>query len=180
MIKIEKIMKNIYKHLLILSLLFCSAHFFGQKKYLYGDKDKIISFLQKKKIRYEENKPNDSTTVVIFDNDDDSEGLQSSTHLTFKKVNDSYYCRKTETKMDYGFINYLAKINELKEQGYELSILEDMNEYGFPVYHNFVSYAGKVDGYIFCAVSKLDTDNDKKEDVMIVTYYTDSSEFKTK
>ena len=173
-------MLHIYKNLFFFSLLFLSAHFFGQKKYLYGDKDKIISFLQKKKIRFEENKPNDSTAVIIFNNDNDSEGLQSSTHLTFKKVNDSYYCRKTETKMDYGFINYLAKINELKEQGYELSILEDMNEYGFPVYENFISYEGKVDGYIYCSISKLDQDNDKKDDVMVVTYYTDSSEFKIK
>ena len=180
MIKIEKIMKNIYKHLLILSLLFCSAHFFGQKKYLYGDKDKIISFLQKKKIRYEENKPNDSTTVVIFDNDDDSEGLQSSTHLTFKKKNNLFYCRKSELFMQYSFISYLAKINELKEQGYELSVLEYLNEYGFPVYENFISYEGKVDGYIYCSISKLDQDNDKKDDVMVVTYYTDSSEFKIK
>ena len=173
-------MKHIYKNLFFFSLLFLSAHFFGQKKYLYGDKDKIISFLQKKKIRFEENKPNDSTAVIIFNNDNDSEGLQSSTHLTFKKVNDSYYCRKTETKMDYGFINYLAKINELKEQGYELSVLEYLNEYGFPVYENFISYEGKVDGYIYCSISKLDQDNDKKDDVMVVTYYTDSSEFKIK
>ena len=173
-------MLHIYKNLFFFSLLFLSAHFFGQKKYLYGDKDKIISFLQKKKIRFEENKPNDSTAVIIFNNDNDSEGLQSSTHLTFKKVNDSYYCRKTETKMDYGFINYLAKINELKEQGYELSVLEYLNEYGFPVYENFISYEGKVDGYIYCSISKLDQDNDKKDDVMVVTYYTDSSEFKIK
>lgn len=86
---------------------------------------------------------------------------------------------RLKRKMEYGFINYLAKINELKEEGYELSILEYMNEYGFPVYDNFVNYGGTVDGYIYCTVSKLDKDNDKKEDVMIVNYYTDSSEFKT-
>ena len=140
------------------------------------DKDKIISFFQEKKIRYEENKPNDSTSVIVFYDDD----LQSKTYLTFKNVQNSSFCRKSETVTEYSFISYSAKINELKEQGYELSLLDFLNEYGFPVYENYVNYGGKFDGYIYCSISKLDQNNDKKDDVMIVTYYTDSSEFKTK
>ena len=59
-------------------------------------------------------------------------------------------------------------------------ILEYLNEYGFPVYENFINYEGKVEGYIYCSVSKLDRDNDKKDDTMFVSYYTDSSDFTIK
>jgi len=169
-------MKQIYKHVLILSLLFFSAHAFGQD-YLFSEKDEVTAFIKEKKSQYAEEKPNDSTIFITFHNYDDLNNLRSSKYLTFRKIDNIFYCIVDQLVIGYESSQYLHNLEYLHHQDYKMT--NDVNEYGFNIYQKILN-TGEESITVYASVSKVDRDNDKSEDIIVCAYYLDPAQLKMK
>lgn len=168
-------MKKIIKTAVLFVFLVFWGDVFGQE-YLGGKKTDIASFFKLKKIQYEEEKIDKDYSRFSINSHYDDGSLKNVSLLTFKNQGGQTVCIKEAMVFGYSTHFYRETFQFRYDQGFKATNYLDSD--GFLVMqHNFGPENKRV---LYCVVSSYDQDNDGKDDIVVETFYLDTSEFKTK
>lgn len=164
---------------LINSSIICIACFSGNvfgQTYLGKKRTDIASFFELKKIQYEEEKIDKDYSRFIINSYHDDGILKNVSLITFKNQGEQTLCIKEAMVFGYSTDFYRQTLQFRYDQGFEATNYLDSD--GFLVMQYNFGPENKL--VLYCVVSYYDQDDDEKYDIVVETFYSDTSEFKTK
>lgn len=168
-------MKHIYKSLIIFSFLFFTTNIFGQS-FLGKELDYLVDGLKKFGYEYIVNDSGKETLEIVKRSYEHDGTVSETKTYYFKKNTDPQICEKEETLVPFTEERMNLYIKYFEKMGYEKT--DFVNLFGDPVYKSKDSNNGVP--YYFTIVKMNIGENGEKKFFIILEYYLNTSEFKTK
>lgn len=168
-------MEHTYKNLIFFSFLFFTTNIFGQS-FLGKELDYLVNGLKTFGYEYTVNDSSKETLEIVKRSYEQDGSISETKTYYFKKNTDPQICEKEETMVTFTEERMNLYIRYFEKLGYEKT--DFVNFFGDTVYKSKDNNNGVP--YYFTFGKMNLGENGKKSLFIIVEYYLNTSEFKTK
>lgn len=168
-------MKYTYKNLIIFSFLFFTTNIFGQS-FLGKELDYLVNGLKMFGYEYVVNDSDKERLEIVKRSYEQDGSISETKAYYFKKNTDPQICVKEETLVPFTEERMNLYLKYFEKMGCEKT--DFVNFFGDPVYKSKDSNYGV--SYYFTIAKMNIGENGRESFVIIIEYYLNTSEFKTK